>query len=98
LEVAVSVGLVAFHYPKPEYRDELVQRVRRAAEVMATVPGCLDVGCWQEDATGAVVTTGKWESKHALRAGFAAVAAADVDFDYDHRESRPREVFNLSPV
>jgi heme-degrading monooxygenase HmoA len=96
LEVAVSVGLVAFHYPKPEYRDELVQRVRRAAEVMATVPGCLDVGCWHEEATGAVVTTGKWESKDALRAGFAAVAAADVD--YDERESRPREVFNLSPA
>jgi hypothetical protein len=35
----VSVGVVAFHYPKPEYREELVQRVRRAAEVMATVPG-----------------------------------------------------------
>jgi heme-degrading monooxygenase HmoA len=75
-----------------------VQRVRRAAEVIATVPGCLEVGCWQEDATGAVVTTGKWESKDALRAGFAAVAAADVDFDCDDRESRPRELFNLSPA
>jgi heme-degrading monooxygenase HmoA len=94
----VSVGLVAFHYPKPEHRDELVQRLRRAAKVMATVPGCLDVGCWQEDATGAVVTTGKWESKDALRAGFAAVAAANVDIDYDDRESRPREVFSLSPA
>ena len=98
LEVAVSVGLVAFHHPKPEYRDGLVQRVRRAAEVLATVPGCLDVGCWREEATGAVVTTGTWESKDALRAGFAAVVAADVDFDYDDRESRPREVFNLSPA
>jgi heme-degrading monooxygenase HmoA len=98
VEVLVSVGLVAFHYPQPQYRDELVRRVRRAAEVMATVPGCLEVDCWQEDATGAVVTTGKWESKDAIRAGFAAVAAAKVDFDYDDRESRPREVFNLSPA
>ena len=40
---------------------------------MLHLPGCLDVGCWQE-ATGAVVTAGKWESKEALRAGFAAVA------------------------
>ena len=94
----MSVGLVAFHYPKPEYRDELVRRIRRAAEVMATVPGCLDVDCWQEDATGAVVTTGKSKSKDTIRAGFAAVAAAKVDFDYDDRESRPREVFNLSPA
>jgi hypothetical protein len=56
------------------------------------------VDCWQEEATGAVVTTGKWQSKDAVRAGFAAVAAANVDFDYDDRESRPREVFNLSPA
>jgi heme-degrading monooxygenase HmoA len=98
VEVLVSVGVVAFHYPKPKYRDGLIRRVRRAAEVMATVPGCLDVGCWQQEATGAVLTTGKWESKEALRAGFAAVAAAKVDFDYDDRESRPRKVFHLSAV
>ena len=94
----MSVGLVAFHYPKPEYRGELVRRVRHPAELMATIPGCLDVSCGQDEATGAVATTGKWESKDALRAGFAAVAAAHVDFDYDGRESRLREVFNLSPV
>jgi quinol monooxygenase YgiN len=93
----MSVGLVAFHYPKPEYRDELIRRVRDAAEVMATVPGCLAVDCWQEEATGAVVTTGKWESNDALIAAFT-VAAANVDFDYDDRELRPRDVFNLSPV
>jgi hypothetical protein len=29
-------------------------------------------------------------------AGFAAVRAACVDFDYDERESRPREVFELA--
>jgi quinol monooxygenase YgiN len=94
----MTVGLVAVHYPTPEYRAELIQRVRRAAEVMATVPGCLDVGCWQEDATGNIVTTGKWESKDAMMAAFAAVAAAAVDFDYDDRESQPRDVLNLSPV
>jgi hypothetical protein len=42
--------------------------------------------------------TRPWESKDAVRAGFAAVAAAKVDFDYDDRESRPWEVFNLSPA
>jgi len=94
----VSVGLVAFHYPKPEYRGELVRRVRHPAELMATIPGCLDVGCGQDEATGAVATTGKWESKDALMAAFEAVAAANVDFDYDDRESRPRDVFNLSPA
>jgi len=93
----MAVGLVAFHYPKPEYREQMIQRVRRAAEVMAVVPGCLDVDCWSEEATGAVVTTGKWESREALAAGFQEVRAAGVDFD-DDREARPRDVFNLLAV
>jgi hypothetical protein len=41
------------------------------------------------------VTTGGWESEQALRAGYAAVRAAEVDFDHDDRESRPRQVFIL---
>ena len=89
---------MAFHYPKPEHRDEMIRRVRRAAEVMATVPGCLDVGCWDEQTTGAVVTTGKWDSREAFLASLEAVEQAGVDFAYDERESRPREVFNLSSV
>jgi hypothetical protein len=46
----------------------------------------------------AVVTTGQWESEQALRAGFAAVRAAGANFDYDERESRPRQVFRLISV
>ncbi len=42
-----------------------------------------------------MVTTGQWESEQALTAGFAAVRTAGVDFGYDERESRPREVFKL---
>jgi heme-degrading monooxygenase HmoA len=94
----MRVGLVAFHYPKPEHRDELIERVRRAAEVMAAVPGCLTADCWLEEGTGAVVTTGIWASRDALAAGFDAVAAAGVDIDYDEREARPREVFTLAPA
>lgn len=76
----------------------MIQRVRDAAEVMATAPECLDVDCRQEETTGAVVTSGKWESRDAFMAAFEAVAAAGVDFDYDDRQSRSRDVFNLSSV
>jgi hypothetical protein len=41
------------------------------------------------------VTTGKWESREALAAGFQEVRAAGVDFDYD---DRGRDVFNLLAV
>lgn len=91
----MKVGLVALHYPRPEHQDEMISRVHRAAEVMAATPGCLAADCWVSDDGRAVVTTGQWESEQALMAGFAAVRTAGVDFDYDERESRPREVVRL---
>lgn len=89
------VGLVAVHYPRPEHRDEMIARVGRAAEVMAATPGCLAAECWVSEDGQAVVTTGRWASDQALMAGFSAVRAAGVDFGYDERESRPREVLKL---
>jgi quinol monooxygenase YgiN len=91
----MKVGMVALHYPRPEHRNEMISRVRRAADIMAAIPGCLAVDCWVTEDGRAVVTTGQWESEQALTTGFAAVQTADVDFGYDERESRPREVFKL---
>lgn len=91
----MKVGMVAFHYPRREHWDEMISRVRQAAELMAATPGCLAVDCWVSEGSQAVVTTGQRESEQALTAGFAAVQAAGVDFGYDERESRPRAVFRL---
>jgi quinol monooxygenase YgiN len=91
----MKVGMVALHYPRREHWDEMISRVRQAADVMAATPGCLAVDCWVSEDGRAVVTTGQWESGQALTAGFAAVQSAGVDFGYDERESRPREVFKL---
>lgn len=91
----MKVGLVALHYPRPEHWDEMISRVHRAAGVMAATPGCLAADCWVSEDRQAVVTTAQWESEQALTAAFSAVQAAGVDFDYDERESRPREVFKL---
>jgi heme-degrading monooxygenase HmoA len=92
----MQVGLVAFHYPRPEYQAQMMSRVRRAAEVIEAMPGCLGVDCWLGQDGTAIVTTGKWESEQAYAAGFAAARDAGVDFTYDEREARPREIFRLS--
>ena len=42
----MQVGLVAFHYPRPEFRAQMMSRVRRAGEVIEAMPGCLGVDCW----------------------------------------------------
>jgi quinol monooxygenase YgiN len=85
---------VAIHHPTADQADAMVDRVRAAAEVMSATPGCLEATCWRESG-GAVVTIGKWVSDDALNAAFAAVTAAGVDFEYDERESRPREVLRI---
>ena len=92
----MQVGLVAFHYPRSEFRAEMMSRIRRAAEVIEAMPGCLGVDCWLGKDGAAIVTTGKWESEQAYFAGFAAARDAGVDFTYDEREARPREIFRLS--
>ncbi|MGI8695738.1 MAG: hypothetical protein ACR2JQ_03690 [Mycobacteriales bacterium] len=94
----MSIGWVAFHYPKPEYRDDMIRRVHAAAQVLIEVPGCPDVHCWETVEIGAIVASGRWESNEARQAGFAAAREAGVDFDYDDRQLRPWEVFHLSPV
>ena len=42
----MKVGLVAFHYPSPEFHDEMLRRVGQAAEFIAGMPGCLAADCW----------------------------------------------------
>jgi hypothetical protein len=39
-----KVGLAGLHDPRPGHWDEMISRVRRAAEVGAAAPGCL-VAC-----------------------------------------------------
>jgi hypothetical protein len=43
----------------------------------------------------AVISIARWESEAAQLASIATAKAAGVDFRYDEREARPREVFVL---
>jgi len=91
----MTMGLVALHYPRPEHRDELLRRMRSAAEVMRTVDGCLDASVWEVREGEAVVSTGTFVSEEAWTRAVQAVLKAEVDFDYDEREIRPRDVYFL---
>lgn len=93
----MGFGVVAFHYPRPEHRDELVQRMRVAAEVMRTVEGCLEASVWEVREGRALVSTGTFQSEQAWARAVGAVLEARVDFEYDQRELRPREVHFLVP-
>jgi quinol monooxygenase YgiN len=90
----MKVGMVAIHYPRLGDRQEFIARVQRAVDVMRPTPGCLSVDFWVT-AGDEVVSTGQWESETALAASFATARAAGVDFDYDERESCPRQILRL---
>jgi hypothetical protein len=51
----MGYAFVAFHYPGPEYRDELLFRMHQMAEMMATVPGVVDAGQWAEERSDCIV-------------------------------------------
>ncbi len=91
----MKIGFVAIHYPHISSREEFISRVQQAVEVMRPTPGCLSADCWVTVAGDAVVSTAQWETEEAMASSFATARAAGVDFDYDERESRPREVFRL---
>ena len=91
----MKVGIVAIHYPRVRDREEFIARVGRAVDVMRLTPGCLSVDLWATATGDAVASTGQWESETALAASFATARAAGVDFAYDERESRPRQILRL---
>ncbi|MER6946571.1 antibiotic biosynthesis monooxygenase [Nonomuraea sp. NPDC000554] len=91
----MTVGLVAFHYPEPKLFDEFIARAQQAVEAIRVTPGCLSADCWVTNDGDAVVTTGQWESEDTYKASFVTAREAGVDFTYDERECRPRQVFTL---
>lgn len=94
-EKQMTVGFVAIHYPRAAHYDEFVSRVQHAAEVMRATPGCLGAACWVTPAGEAVISIAHWESEAAQASSLATAKAAGVDFDYDEREARPREILRL---
>jgi hypothetical protein len=88
----VAFRVLAFHYPLPAHRDEMVDRIKRAAAVMAGCPGFLAADCWLDEDGETVVAVGTFESKEQWLQAMRVVASAEVDFDFDEREREPRRV------
>ncbi len=90
----MKIGMVAVHYPKDEHRQEFVGRVSAAGAAVGAAPGCLAADCWIT-ADGAVVSMAQWEDENAMRESFVAAEKAGVDFTFDEREARPRDIMRL---
>ncbi len=90
---------MAFHYPKPEYRNDLLRWIHRVAVALRAQPGLLELADFDDATNGRIVAVSIWESAEHFRVGSErAFAALGEEAPYDLWEYRPLEVFTLGEV
>lgn len=91
---------MAFHFPKPEYRADLIEHIHHVGAALSAQPGLLQLADFDDPAHGRIVAVSIWESEEAYREGSRrAFASLDVTPNYELWESRmPLEVFTLSEL
>ena len=87
---------MAFHYPRPAYRDDLIHHMQRVGAALRAQPGLLQLADFDDPANGRIVAVSIWESAEAFRVGRRrAMASLGDEPPYDLWETRPLEVFTL---
>lgn len=91
---------MAFHYPRPEYRADLIQHIQRVGAALRAQPGLLQLADFDDPANGRIVAVSIWESAEAFRVGSErAFASLDVQPNYELWETRlPLEVVTLGEL
>ena len=90
---------MAFHYPRPEYRDDLLRWIQRVGAALQSQPGLLQLADFDDPANGRIVAVSLWESAEAFRTGqLRAFASLDGEPRYELWETRPLEVFTLGEL
>ena len=90
---------MAFHYPKPEYRNDLLTWIHRVGAALRAQPSLLQLGDFDDVANGRIVAVSIWESgEHFRTARERAFASLGEDAPYERWETRPLEVFTLGEL
>lgn len=90
---------MAFHHPKPEYRDDLLRWIARVGAALRAQPGLLELADFDDPMNGRIVAVSIWESAEAFRTGREqAMRSLGEEARYDLWERRPLEVFTLGEL
>jgi hypothetical protein len=90
---------MAIHHPKPEFRQDLLRWIGRVGAALRAQPGLLELGDFEDVATGRIVAVSIWESEEHFRAARErAFASLGEDAPYEVWETRPLEVFTLGEL
>ena len=90
---------MAFHYPRPEHRDELLRWIQQVSVALRTLPGLVQRADFDDPANGRIVAVSIWQSEERFRTAQAnAFASLAGEPHYDLWETRPLEVFTLGEL
>lgn len=90
---------MALHYPRSEYRADLLRWIAQVSAALRAQPGLLQLADFDDPANGRIVAVSIWESAERFRAGQAnAFASLTGEPQYDLWEKRPLEVFTLDEL
>jgi quinol monooxygenase YgiN len=90
---------MAFHYPRPEYRNDLLEWIQRVGAALRAQPGLLELADFDDPANGRIVAVSIWDSAEHFRTGRErGMASLNAEAPYDLWETRPLEVFTLEEL
>lgn len=97
----VPVSRVLFqvvHFPRPEYRDDMLAAMAVIRATSAHIEGLDEIGAFEEPDRSRIVAISVWASPEALQAGSAELFASIADLSFDVWETRPAESATLTQV
>ena len=91
----MSIGFIAYHYPRPQHFAAFVERTRVVRDTLQDQPGCRSVEIWATPDQGAVITTGTFDSEQDYQRAFGVARGLGDPVVFDDRERKPREIVTL---
>ena len=82
----------AVHYPRPEFRADLIDTMRGLHAATAGLDGLESIGAFEDVEGGRIIAISLWSSPEAMGAGMAAVGSAVADVPFDVWELQPSEL------
>ncbi|MEJ2889367.1 hypothetical protein [Actinomycetospora aeridis] len=86
------------HFPKPEYRADMLAAMAVIRETSARIDGLDEIGAFEEPDGSRIVAISVWASPEALAAGASELFASVGDLPFDVWETRPAESATLTQV
>jgi hypothetical protein len=86
------------HFPRPEYRADMLAAMAVIRETSARIDGLDEIGAFEESDGSRIVAISVWASPEALAAGASQLFASVGDLPFDLWESRPSESATLTQV